>query len=385
MQDDPAVSFFRRRRRMFVGMTGVSDLEHQLSATLKNAADGRGIAAVAVISRPGGEPLVSWVPHSADEPVFLAYSITKTFTAALVLMLCDEGSLSLDDRLSRWFPRIGQSGDIPLRRLLNHTAGLPDYGGLAAYHEAVRSSPSVPWTFDRYAAETFDKGLLFAPGTGWSYSNPGYMLLKRILEQVTERSYRDLIAERIARPLGLARTFVPETVADLAGLASGTSVYLSPDGSPRDVRSSYHPGWVSHGVVAAPASEVARFLDRLFEGHLLSVRSLEQMMEWVRVPVDADDSTEKSGPFQPAEASYGLGLMADPRSRWGVVAGHSGGGPCYRACGVHVSGLGGVSVCVMGAIEQGFDPEPAVGRVLDALLAREIPANQILESPRSPE
>jgi D-alanyl-D-alanine carboxypeptidase len=365
-------------------MTSANVLERRLSSILTAATEGRGSAAVAVIDRAGGDPLAVWLPDSVDEPVFLAYSITKTFAAALVLLLCDESRLSLDDRLSRWFPRIVQSGEISLRRLLNHTAGLPDYGGLAAYHDSVRSSPSVPWTFDRYAEETFEKGLLFAPGAGWSYSNPGYMLLKRILELVTERSYRDLISERIARPFGLARTFVPETVADLAGLASGTSIYLSPDGSPREARSFYHPGWVSHGVVASPASEIALFLDRLFEGRLLSRRSLEQMMEWVRVPVEVAGRVDEAGPFQPADASYGLGLMADPHSRWGVVAGHSGGGPCYRACGVHASGLGGVTVCAMGAIEQVFDPERVVGQVLDTL-ARENPPNQIREPSRLPE
>jgi D-alanyl-D-alanine carboxypeptidase len=365
-------------------MTSAHAVERRLFNILTAATEGRGSAAVAVIDRAGGEPLAVWLPDSADEPVFLAYSITKTFTAALVLLLCDESRLSLDDRLSRWFPGIAQSEEISLRRLLNHTAGLPDYGGLAAYHESVRSSPSVPWTFGRYAAETFEKGLLFAPGAGWSYSNPGYMLLKRILELVTEHSYRDLISERIARPLGLARTFVPETVADLAGLAPGTSTYLSPDGSPRDVRSFYHPGWVSHGVVAAPASEIALFLDRLFEGRLLSRRSLDQMMEWIRVPLEAAGPVDESGPFQTAAASYGLGLMGGPRSRWGVVAGHSGGGPCYRTCGVHISGLGGVTVCVMGAIEQEFNPERVVGQVLEAL-AREIPPNQIRESSRLPE
>src|SRR5206468_2267838 len=108
------------------------------------------------------------------------YSITKTFTATLVLLLREEGRLSLDDPLSRWFPRIPQADRITLRQLLNHTAGVPDYGALRSYHEAVRSSPSTPWSFERFAAETFDRGLQFEPGSSWAYSNPGYMLLKRI-------------------------------------------------------------------------------------------------------------------------------------------------------------------------------------------------------------
>jgi len=140
------------------------------------------------------------VPESDLEPAFLAYSITKTFTAALILKVSEEGQLSLDDRLARWFPRIAHADRISLRRLLNHTGGIPDYGGLRAYHEDLRSSPSAPWSFERFAAETFDKGLLFEPGQGWAYSNPGYMLLKRVAEEATAVSYRDshFVAHRSA-------------------------------------------------------------------------------------------------------------------------------------------------------------------------------------------
>ena len=128
----------------------------------------RGVAALAVIERPGAEPHAYWVPESGQEPAFLAYSITKTYTATLILTLCEAGQLSLDDRLVRWFPRVAHADRISLRQLLNHTGGVPDYGGLPAYHEGVRSSPSTPWSFERFAAETFEKGLWFEPGQGWA-------------------------------------------------------------------------------------------------------------------------------------------------------------------------------------------------------------------------
>jgi hypothetical protein len=134
------------------------------------------------------------------------------------------------------------------------------------------------------AAETIDRGLLFEPGQGWAYSNPGYMFLKRVAEESAGVPYRALVAERIARPLGLRRTFVAESIDDLAALAPGRSCALSADGASRDVREYYHPGWVSHGVVASTASDLVRFLDGLFRGELLSRRSLAQMTELVDVP-----------------------------------------------------------------------------------------------------
>jgi len=329
------------------------------------AARGRGAVSLSVIAREGDEPETFWVPESVSEPAFLAYSITKTFTAALILGLRDENRLHLEDRLSRWFPDVAHADDISLRHLLNHTAGIPDYGAIRAYHEDVRTSPSAPWTFDRFAAETLEKGLQFEPGQGWAYSNPGYMLLKRILEEVTGLPYRELVAERIARPLGLDRTFVPERVRDLAPLAMGTSRALSIDGSPRDIREHYHPGWVSHGVVASTARDIVRFLDALFGGRLISHDSLDAMMSLVPVPMTRESAA--SSPLRITAPSYGLGLMGDPASPWGLLVGHNGGGPCYSASAFHAVDLGGASVCAMGAIEADFSAEEIVAAVLDRL------------------
>lgn len=335
---------------------------------LTAAADGRGAASVAVVDKAGAEPLACWVPESAQEPAYLAYSISKTFTATLILQLCDEARIALDDRLATWFPHLAHADRISLRQLLNHTAGIPDYGGLRAYHEAVRTTPSEPWSFERFAAETLDKGLRFEPGGGWAYSNPGYMLLRRVAEASTGDAFGALVAERIVRPLGLRRTFVAESIEDLAALAPGTSRALSPDRAPRDVRAHYHPGWVSHGVVASTASDLVRFLDGLFRGTLFSRSSRAEMLQLVAVPVDPSDAQpDGDSASRYRRPSYGLGVMADPASPWGLIVGHNGGGPCYSASAFHAVDLDGASVCAMGAIEEGFDAERLAFDVLGRL------------------
>ena len=245
-----------------------------------------------------------------------------------------------------------------------------DYGPIRAYHESVRASPSVPWTFERFAAETFDKDFLFEPGRSSAYSNPGYMLLTRILEQVTGRSYREIVSERIARPLGLGRTFVAESIRDLDSLAMGTSCALSVNGAPRNVREHYHPGWVSHGVVASTTSDIVRFLNALFHGQLLSQHSLSEMMSLLPVPMTPEEreSLAKS-PLRTIAPSYGLGLMGDPASPWGLILGHNGGGPCYSASAFHAVDRGGASVCAMGAIEEDFSAEEIVAGALECVSA----------------
>ena len=350
-------------------MKALSRLPELLTAAVR----GRGAASVAVVDRPGGGPTATWVPESAEEPAFLAYSITKTFTATVILQTCEEGRLNLDDRLAEWLPRVAHADRISLRQLLNHTSGIPDYGGSRAYREEVKSSPSTPWSFERFAAETFDKGLWFDPGHGWAYSNPGYMLLKRIAEEVTGVPYRALIAGRIVRPSGLRSTFVAESIEDLAALAPGTSSALSPDGASRDVRAHYHPGWVSHGVIASTASDLAHFLDALFRGELLSRRSLAVMTELVEARTEPGDARSKEdSPSRWVRPSYGLGLMGDPDSPWGLILGHNGAGPCYSASVFHARELGGASVCAMGAIEEGFRTEDVVVDVLEYLAEREV-------------
>lgn len=333
-----------------------------LSDMLTAAAGNRGAASVAVIERPGAEPYARSVPDPDHEPAYLAYSITKTFTAALILQLSDEHRLTVDARLARWFPRIDRADRITIRRLLNHTAGIPDYGPLRSYHDSVKSAPGSPWSFERYAAETFDRGLQYEPGHGWAYSNPGYMLLKRIAEETAGASFATLVSERIANPLGLRRTWVAESIDDLATLAPAMSRLLSPDGAPRDVRTTYHPGWVSHGVVASTASDVVRFLAALFGGAVVSRGALAQMLELVPVPVDPSDAWPAGPPM------YGLGVMGSATSRWGLIAGHNGGGPGYTASAFHSVKLG-ATVCVMGAIEDGFDAEGLVFDVFDRLAA----------------
>jgi D-alanyl-D-alanine carboxypeptidase len=337
-------------------------LKATLVDILAQQLEGRGTAGIAVVTGAATSPVAVGAPDSAgEEPAYLAYSITKTLIAALVILLRNEKRLSLDDRLARWFPSVAGAEQISLRQLLNHTSGLPDYGGVRAYHEDVCASPSTPWSFERFAAETFDKGLSFEPGSGWAYSNPGYMLLKRIAERVADRPFATLIVERIAQPLGLVKTFVCESVEDLAALAPASSRALARDGALRDVRAHYNPGWVSHGVVASTPSEIARFFDALFRRRLIPSASVDELTTLVPIPAKPGASSRWGQP------SYGLGIMGDSASRWGRLWGHKGGGPGYTTSAFHAPDLGGVSVCAMCALEEESRAEQLVFAVFDVL------------------
>ncbi|MGC4108206.1 MAG: serine hydrolase domain-containing protein [Thermomicrobiales bacterium] len=254
---------------------------------------------------------------------FPIYSITKTMIATILLQLVDDGAFPLDTPLTAVIPDGTDWLDprITLRQTLNHTAGLPDYGGQRTYHDSVRAHPETPWDDVAFLACACQLGMQYSPGEGWAYSNIGYLLLRQAIEQTTGTSFAEAIATRIARPLGLHKTHVIGCLAAMRELTPGTSVALSADDVERNVALRYHPGWVAHGLVASTAAETARFLYVLLSGSLVSPESLAAMLTPVRVPI------VKHPLFR--EPSYGLGVMLDPAAEGGMLVGHGGGGPGY--------------------------------------------------------
>ncbi len=279
----------------------------------------------------GYRDLARTQPLAADS-LFYIYSVTKTMLAVATLDLVARGDVTLDQPVGPMLSDVAVDARLTVRQLLNHTGGVPDYGGMDAYHDDLQRDPARPWTSDAFLSRVQMGKALFAPGEGWAYSNIGYLLLRRIVEQITGASLRQILTSLIFEPLGLRHAFVADMLADAAALTPAYSRFLSPDDAPRDVAPLYHPGWVSHGVVAAPASELATFLEAIFAGRLVAPRLLAEMLHGVDVPESHDRFTR---------ATYGLGLMIDPDSRYGLVAGHGGAGPGYSAGAFHFADVAG--------------------------------------------
>ena len=218
------------------------------------------------------------------------YSVTKTAVAAAVLLLVREGAVELDT----------------VRRLLDHTSGVRDYGSLPEYHEAVRTRPGTAWEDEEFLARTAAAGPSFEPGTGWAYSNTGYLLLRRLLDE------HGGLAAFLPR-LGLGDLTVAERADDLGAAVPAPSTLLL-DGV-EDVRGVYDPRWVGHRTLLARAEDLVGFW-RDLPTEMLDPRTL--------VPIGFD----APGIVEPC---YGLGVMADPGSPLGTVVGHGGGGPGYTA------------------------------------------------------
>lgn len=276
----------------------------------------------------GNEPL-------PDDARFYIYSITKTLLATIALQLVERGALSLGRPVQDYLLEYPVKTPITIRQVLNHTAGLPDYGGMPEYAEAVRVHPEQAWSPSEFFDRTLANGPRFSPGDGWAYSNIGYLTIKLLIERATSLSLRDAIAQFVTEPLGLADTFVAETLDDARTLTPGFSGWLDPDRPVGDISRRYHPGWVSHGVVISTARDLAFIIDAIFAGRLVPPALLPEMLTPIRVPGDHPLFVE---------ASYGLGVMLDPASPHGIVAGHGGGGPGYSAGALHFPNVSGLRV-----------------------------------------
>ena len=138
---------------------------------------------------------------------------------------------------------------VSLRRLLDHTSGIPDYGRLPAYAEAVRTSPSQPWDDEELLTRALAQGPDFAPGEGWAYSNTGYLLVRRIVDEAADGGFAGALERELLGSLGLAETSLALELDDLDDLVPARSRQLG-RGLP-DVRGLYHPCWVGHRTLAS--------------------------------------------------------------------------------------------------------------------------------------
>ena len=269
-----------------------------------------------------------------DRARYLVYSLTKTVLALLTLEAVAEHRLGLDADAGPWAADVPDAGRLTIRQLLQHTSGLPDYGSVPEYHTAVRAHPSVPWTRAEFLDRSSARILLFEPGTGWRYSNIGYMIIRGALERIMGESFAEAVAHRVAAPLALTNTSAAVGLDDLRDLEPGWSRSLAPGDPPDarepiDVRGRYHPGWVAHGVLGSTSAEIALLFHKLLSGQLLDASLFGLLTATVRVggnhPVFADPC-------------YALGLRADPLAARGATFGHTGEGPGYSAAAYHAAG-----------------------------------------------
>ncbi len=219
-----------------------------------------------------------------NHSLFVLNSAAKTYVAAMVMLEIHDGRLSLDTRLSQFYPWLPNARQISVRMLLNMTSGLPDYIDNPRIDWMIQHRPRHHWTVDEVLTG-LGTGLgraKFFPGQKYQYSDTNYIVLGAILERLTHRSIERDFQQLIARPLGItSATFVPTPAAE-ARVAHPYLLYRS--GS---LISQWIPGFgvssavwgpvFTDGGLASSSLDMARFGNDLLGGRLLGEAAVRQM------------------------------------------------------------------------------------------------------------
>mgnify|MGYP001588276629 CR=1 FL=1 len=240
----------------------------------------------------------SLVTSNQSEKAIPWWSFTKTIIASAALALVRDGQLTLDSCL--------QGKPYTLSQLLQHRAGIADYGVLSEYHEAVAKG-ETPWTKSIFFKKVNVDQLLFEPGKGWQYSNVGYRIIADLIEKTMGQCLEKALRSLVLNPLGTKARLALEP-SDLDDVIMGDS-------------KNYHPGWVFHGLLVGSLEDAAFLLHRLMTGNFLPNPLLNTMRETYNL----DKILVGERPW--LNPGYALGLMRGNVSGNILMEGHTGAGP----------------------------------------------------------
>jgi CubicO group peptidase (beta-lactamase class C family) len=202
-----------------------------------------------------------------DHTIFHWASITKTFNAIGIMQLRDRGLIKLSDPIVKYVPELrkvhnpfGSMNDITIKELLSHSAGFRDgtfpWGGDQPWH------PFEPPSWEQLAAMMPYTAVEYAPGTKYSYSNPGYVYLGRVIEDVMQEPFETYIDKEILRPLGMTRAFFDQAPTFLRGDKSHS--YFVTDEGEKEAPFDFDTGITTmNGGLNAPISDMAKYIGLL--------------------------------------------------------------------------------------------------------------------------
>jgi CubicO group peptidase (beta-lactamase class C family) len=273
-----------------------------------------------------------WSASNTPDTKFRIASLSKQFTAACILLLQERGQLNVHDRMSRYLSGLPVAWQaITIHQLLTHTSGIPNYTNSSESPRIFRTGATPQQMIGLVA----DKPLDFAPGSNWSYSNTGYILLGMIVEKVSGQSYADFLKTNIFEPLGMKDSGYDRARNILKERASGYEII---DGHVANADFTDMSVPFSAGGIYSTVEDMYRWNEALTEaGKLLSADSLKQM--FTEYPEAAHEGQH-----------YGYGVVIS-RLKFGRLLYYHGGGvegfsssiqryPKDRVCIVVLSNLG---------------------------------------------
>lgn len=256
--------------------------------------------------------------------LFQVGSITKSFIAATILQLEQEGQLKITDPIRNYLSRYPKWGKITIRELLNHTSGIYDYTALPQFdHVSTNQNDHKHWTPREIVASVYHHKMYFQPGQGFRYSNTNYILLGMLIHKITGRTVK----------YELERRFLAQDKYDL------TSSFYLPGKYPRSIsawlvdgyfldknETDINMSWAgSAGALVSNSIDVVRWTKQLFTGQVLEPKQLREFKTVVSV------SGGQPLPRNSTQFAYGLGIKRLYKPEIGFIWYHPGATTGYTA------------------------------------------------------
>jgi D-alanyl-D-alanine carboxypeptidase len=260
----------------------------------------------------GYADVINQVPMTLDK-VFRIGSVTKTFTITVLLQLVDEGKLSLDDPISKFFPDFPNGQNITVRMLANMTSGIYNYSETKDFEDSIENNPLKHWTAGELVEIALRNSPYFEPGTDFHYSNTNTIMIGMIIEKLTGNSLADETKNRIFIPLGLKNTSIPSNnlmQGDYShGFNAGDSLVLPYE----DLTIKLDPSLGgAAGDILSNIEDLKVYVRALGNGTMISKNAQEQRLKWA--------TNMNNGAM-----GYGLGIFKTKDS----YLGHNGGIPGF--------------------------------------------------------
>jgi CubicO group peptidase (beta-lactamase class C family) len=234
--------------------------------------------------------------------LFRIYSVTKTFTSTVIFKLIEENKLSLDDRLSKFYPSFPKGDSITIQHLLTHTSGIYDY---------TNGNDMKDQSEATFLSFLSTKPLDFSPGKGWRYSNSGYWLLGYIIQKVTGITYEEAVRRYVFLPCKMTNSGFDFKILQHKNKAMGYEVFTA--GKKKEATDIDPPGPYAAGAIYSTVGDLYRYYKAQQAFQLISRQSLYKA--WT------PDTINKH---------YGFGWQIDNVDGKKAVS-HAGGGPGFSS------------------------------------------------------
>jgi D-alanyl-D-alanine carboxypeptidase len=256
------------------------------------------------------------IPMSLDNTYRIG-SVTKTFTISVLLQLVDEGKLSLDDKLSNFFPQIQNAGDITVRMLADMRSGIYNYSESQPFEDSLTNRPLKVWTAEELMKLGTSFPNYFPPNSDMHYSNTNTVIISLIIEKLTGNTWQSEVKKRIIDPLGLKNTWTANGTGMMGNYSHGYMQMDSASKNLTDVTTMYDVSWAgAAGDIISDIHDVKIYLKALATGQFYSQKLKDERTNWA--------STH-------GFMKYGLGMFTIGNG----FVGHNGGIPGFTNISVY--------------------------------------------------